>query len=1096
MSSSPLRRRISIRTLRQFFALFVIAALVYSITPLQGFIQTTPSVEAASTDLFFSEYIEGSSNNKALEIYNATGAPINLGTNGYNVQMFFNGSATAGLTINLVGTVANGDVFVLAQSAANATILAQADQTNNAGWFNGDDAVVLRKGTTIIDSIGQVGFDPGTEWGTGVNSTADNTIRRKANVCGGDTNATDVFDPTTQWDGFATDDATNLGSHLSNCLAETAPAVTTTSPANGDTDVSISSNIVINFNEPVNVSGNWYTISCTSSNLHTANATANGAGTTFTLNPDTDFAFNETCTVTVKGNQVSDQDLNDPPEFMTGDYTWSFQTGADPCTSPTTSISAVQGSGNASPMTGSTRTVRGTVVGDFQGAASFNGFYLQEPVGDGDLTTSDGIFIFAPSSADVAVGDDVVVKGTVTEFNGLTEINSSNVTRCGVGSAIAPTVVDLPETVEGELERYEGMLVTIPETLTVSEVFNLGRFGEVMLSSDGRMFQPTNSNPPNSPGAIAEANANLRRKILLDDGQSPQNPNPIPYLGPDNTLRAGDTVDNLTGILDFRFSEYRMQPTVAPSFSYVNARTPAPSPVGGNVKVAGLNVLNYFNGNGSGLDGAAGGFPTARGANNLTEFNRQRAKIIAAITAIDADVFGLSEVENDGGGATSAIQDLVNGLNAATAPGTYAFRLGLTPGTDLIMNAIIYKPSRVTPIGAAVNDVDGAWAQARNPLAQTFSYNANGEKFTFIINHFTSKGCSGSDTGLDADQGDGQGCDNFTRTQQAQRLLTFISDRQAAAGDPDVLVMGDLNAYGKEDPINILTAGGLENQIERFIENPYSYIFDAQSGYLDHALTTPSLSNQVSGVTEWHINADEPLVLDYNTEFKTQDLYAPTPYRASDHDPVVVGLDLNAPVEIQTLTASPNPATVNGAVNFSATFTDADASDTHTATWQWGDSTSSAGTVSGNSVNDSHTYTAVGTYTATLTVTDSHNNTDMATVQVVVGYGVNPQYDQTKAHKSGSTIPIKLQLVDAAGNNVSGPGLVVHVTGVTLGATPVPGTDYDSGNANPGNNFRFTGDGYIFNLSTKTLNLGPGEYTLHFTVTGDPVEHTLKFIVR
>jgi predicted extracellular nuclease len=165
------------------------------------------------TDLFISEYIEGTSNNKALELFNGTGAAIDLVAGGYNIQMFFNGNATAGLTINLIGTVGIGDVFVLAQSSAVAAILAQADQTNGAGWFNGDDAVVLRKGTTILDAIGQIGFDPGTEWGSGFTSTADNTLRRMATVCTGDSVGTDVFDPSVQWTGFATDTFDGLGSH-------------------------------------------------------------------------------------------------------------------------------------------------------------------------------------------------------------------------------------------------------------------------------------------------------------------------------------------------------------------------------------------------------------------------------------------------------------------------------------------------------------------------------------------------------------------------------------------------------------------------------------------------------------------------------------------------------------------------------------------------------------------------------------------------------------------------------------------------------------------------------------------------------------------
>ena len=169
---------------------------------------------AAPTELFFSEYVEGTSNNKALEIYNGTGAAVSLGASGYNVQMFFNGNATAGLTISLTGTVAAGDVYVLAQSSADPAILAQADQTNGAGWFNGDDAVVLRKGSVIIDVIGQIGFDPGSEWGTGLTSTADNTLRRKASIEHGDPIGSDVFNPSEEWDGFATNTFDGLGNGI------------------------------------------------------------------------------------------------------------------------------------------------------------------------------------------------------------------------------------------------------------------------------------------------------------------------------------------------------------------------------------------------------------------------------------------------------------------------------------------------------------------------------------------------------------------------------------------------------------------------------------------------------------------------------------------------------------------------------------------------------------------------------------------------------------------------------------------------------------------------------------------------------------------
>ena len=204
---------------------------------------------AVADDLFFSEYIEGSSNNKALEIFNGTGAAVNLSTGGYNVQMFFNGSASAGLTINLTGTVAAGDVYVVAQSSAAAAILAEADQTNGAGWFNGDDAVALRKGSAVIDVIGQIGFDPGTEWGT---TTADNTLRRKSTICAGDANGGDVFDPSIEWDPFAIDTFDGLGSHPDPCGGgDAAPDVTTTDPINGAVGVTVNANVTVTFSEPV-----------------------------------------------------------------------------------------------------------------------------------------------------------------------------------------------------------------------------------------------------------------------------------------------------------------------------------------------------------------------------------------------------------------------------------------------------------------------------------------------------------------------------------------------------------------------------------------------------------------------------------------------------------------------------------------------------------------------------------------------------------------------------------------------------------------------------------------------------------------------------
>lgn len=172
----------------------------------------TVSVFAQPTDVFFSEYVEGSSNNKALELYNGTGSSIDLGSDNYTIEFYFNGSSTSSTTISLVGVINDQDVFVLADDGADVTILAVTDQTSTSSFYNGDDAIVLKKGSTILDVIGQVGFDPGSEWGTGSTSTADNTLRRKAGTTSGDFNPGDVFNPASEWDGYATDTFDGLGS--------------------------------------------------------------------------------------------------------------------------------------------------------------------------------------------------------------------------------------------------------------------------------------------------------------------------------------------------------------------------------------------------------------------------------------------------------------------------------------------------------------------------------------------------------------------------------------------------------------------------------------------------------------------------------------------------------------------------------------------------------------------------------------------------------------------------------------------------------------------------------------------------------------------
>jgi predicted extracellular nuclease len=305
---------------------------------------------------------------------------------------------------------------------------------------------------------------------------------------------------------------------------------------------------------------------------------------------------------------------------------------------------------------------------------------------------------------------------------------------------------------------------------------------------------------------------------------------------------------------------------------------------------------------------------------------------------MNPDVIGVNEIENDGYGPTSAVAHLVDQLNTATAPGTYAFidvdantSQVDAMGTDAIKVGLIYKPASVTPVGqtAALNTVafvNGGDASPRNraSLAQAFQQNANGQVFIVNVNHLKSKGSACTVP----DAGDGQGNCNVVRVNAVTELMNWLAADPTGTGDPDILLVGDYNSYAMEDPIIALENGGFTHLIKTLLgPDAYSYVFDGQWGYLDHALGSASIASQISGVGDYHINSDEPSALDYNTDFKTLNLqtilYAPNEFRVSDHDSVIVGL-CQAPTGTASATPSvlwsPNHKYVNvsAAVNASS----------------------------------------------------------------------------------------------------------------------------------------------------------------------------------
>jgi len=583
-------------------------------------------------------------------------------------------------------------------------------------------------------------------------------------------------------------------------------------------------------------------------------------------------------------------------------------------------ISEVQGRGASSPFVGQAVTATGVVTGDFQesdsdSSSNLGGFYIQDEAPDDDAATSDGVFVFdgnAPVTG-VSVGDRVTVTGTVNEYFGETQINAASVSVVGSGS-IRATDISLPAAgtshnsnndLVADLEHYEGMLVQFAQTLSVSNLRDLERFGAVGLSVGGRLFQFTNSNAPDADGYAAHKNLTARRSIELDDGQRSANPANVRYLlagtSADYSLRAGDTISGITGNLRYSRGSggngdetWRLMPTVEPRFESVNPRPGKPVP-GGNIKVASFNVLNLFStvDSGQSVCGPVGS-DNCRGADSDQEIVRQLAKMASALALMDADIVGLMELENN---TSASLQILVDALNAHIGSDDYAYLDTGTIHSDAIKTGFVYKPSTIALVGNFTTldgSIDPRFNDDRNrpALAQSFALRSNGAVLTIIVNHLKSKGSSCEAEG-DANLSDGQGNCNQTRTNAAISIADWLATDPTASADPDFLIMGDLNAYLQEDPLTALSNAGFTNLLESQSKS-YSFIFDAQSGALDHAVASSSLVPQVVETIKWHINADEPPLLDYNLENgRNPALFdADTPYRASDHDPIVIGLEL------------------------------------------------------------------------------------------------------------------------------------------------------------------------------------------------------------
>jgi predicted extracellular nuclease len=434
------------------------------------------------------------------------------------------------------------------------------------------------------------------------------------------------------------------------------------------------------------------------------------------------------------------------------------------------------------------------------------------------------------------------------------------------------------------------MRVRIEQPLVATGHHYLGRFGELDLAAGERLWQPTQRAAPGG-AALALAYRNELHRITLDDGSHARDPRPVPYLAAaeSGTLRLGARLARLTGVLDFAFGRFRIHPTEPVFFESGNPREQSPPAVDGTLRIAAWNVANYFNG-----DGRGGGFPT-RGARSVFELARQRAKLVASLARLQPDIAALVELENDGVGPGSALRELADALERQLPQLRFtAVDPGQALGSQAISVGLLYRPDTALPVGnpAVLDDrahPDFDSARNRPSLAQTFESRATGERVTLVVNHLKSKG-SPCDAAGDPDLGDGQGACNGTRRRAALSLVEWLSGDPTRAGDSRALVVGDLNAHSREDPVQTIEAAGFVDLLAWFAgPDAYTFVFDGEAGRLDHALASASLLPFVGGAGVWHTNADEPPPLDYRAG-NSPNLYAPDPFRASDHDPVWVGL--------------------------------------------------------------------------------------------------------------------------------------------------------------------------------------------------------------
>ena len=922
-----------------------------------------PSVPAtaASTGLVITEVFGGGGNTGAnlnadfVELYNPTGSGISLA--GTSLQYRSSGGTGAANGVAaLTGTVPAGKHWLIQTSTAgaNGSALPTPDVTvtgvNMAAaagtvWLaNGTTGQTLATGSIVNNAnvVDLVGFgSTNTFEGAATPAISVTTSAKRTNEStDGDNNSSDFTA------GAQTPENSSAG----------APAgLTATDPGNKTGTVG---SPITSFDLAATGGTPPYTWSATG--LPDGVAVSNSG--TVSGTPTTANTYNVTATVTDSaGTPASD------------DVSFTFTIGA----AGPIAIKDIQGTGDASPMVGNTVTTQGVVTASYP-TGGLNGFYIQTPGAD-TPDASDAIFVYGGSGGFAtypSIGDSVDVSGTVAENFGLTELTSASWTPHGssLGTVTPKTVIPgtdcaLPggSCLSGaaldaarEVSEGEALQPGAGDPWTLTDVYDGGPFygagisnssanhGElgVVAESDKPLTAPTELfDAQNEATDITNRTKwNDAHRIILDDGSSltysttANASSPFPWMTPTYVPRVGAAVTFPAPVILIKdFQAWRVLPTsqvtgapnqgTQPQLEQTRAAEATPQDVGGDLKLATFNVLNFFPTTGEEYVAAGGGNACTyftdragartttnacgnpstssgngpRGAANDANVVRQRDKIVSAINTADADIVSLEELENSakfGKDRDFAITQLVNALNSASTPGKWAFApsptgadLPALADEDVIRTGFIYQPASVRLVGASKILVGSpAFANAREPLAQAFKKvgEPNSSAFAVIVNHFKSKGSG-------ADDGTGQGNANPDRVAQANALVTFADDFKTARGITKVFLAGDFNAYSEEDPIQVLEGAGYTTIDSTTDPDEETYNFDGQIGSLDHVLANAAALPDVAGADVWPINGYESVYYEYSRfNSNVTDLYNSGPFRSSDHSPEIIGINTDA----------------------------------------------------------------------------------------------------------------------------------------------------------------------------------------------------------